>query len=285
MGVNSSNMFRSVVSTSSASFRSLNRCIIRCNAWAYEPYAGVQLESIFSPPALGELPEEYQKNTVPKDFTLLNFKDLGMGSIMCAPNKWHLSSALDPCPDQMLHTDYASRFAISKEDVLNKEEIQSGVIIRSFKHLLGAPHNLIENLEENLFGKARWHYQHCTKKGVPLDKELLQDGYGIGHIFTGAMDLGNVYRNVVELNYFQRSTDDSDPSIPLRDYYAYTDIFYWKKERWVMVMTYQCPLEEVEQTKPILDTIRNHSIFNYSSPIFRIVYPKLFSVSPYPSVQ
>lgn len=59
---------------SSTSARSLNRCIVRCNAWAYEPYAGVNLESIFSPPLLGELPEEYQGTKVPKDFTLLNFK-------------------------------------------------------------------------------------------------------------------------------------------------------------------------------------------------------------------
>lgn len=208
-----------------------------------------------------------------------------MGSLMCAPSQWHLSAALDPCPDQMLHSDFSHRFAISKEDVLNKEEIQTGVIIRSFKHLLGAPHHLIENLEESLFGKALWHYKHCTNKGIPLDKELLLEGYGIGHIFTGAMDLGNVYRNVVELNYYQRSADESDPSIPLKNYYAYTDIFYWKKERWVMVATYQCPLEEAEESKPLLKTIRDNSIINYTSPIFRIVYPKLFSVSPYPKIQ
>lgn len=67
-------MFRSIVSTSSTSIRSLNRCVIRCNAWAYEPYAGVQLESTFSPPLLGELPGEFQNVKVPKDFTLLNFR-------------------------------------------------------------------------------------------------------------------------------------------------------------------------------------------------------------------
>lgn len=136
-----------------------------------------------------------------------------------------------------------------------------------------------------MFGKARWHFTHCAKKGIPLDKELLRDGYGIGHLFTGAMDLGNRYRSVSELILYQRAPDQDDLSTPLRDYYTYTDIFYWKKERWVMVLTYQCPLEEMEQTKPVLETIRNHSVLNFSSPLYRVSYPKLFTVEPYPSAQ
>jgi len=252
---------------------------------SFEPYAGVNLESTFSPPLLAELPEEYQNLDAPKDFTLLNFKDMGMGSIICAPNKWHLSEAEDPAPDHMYHTDVAHRWAISKEDVLSGEEIQTGVIVRSFKHLIGAPHHLIESMEDDLFGKARWHFTHCMKKGIPLDKELLKEGYGIGHIFTGAMDLGNRYRNVVELNLYQRSPDPTNPLVPLKDYYTYTDIFYWKKERWVMSVNYQCPLDEVEAAKPIFDTIRAQSILNYTSPLYRIIYPKLFAVEPYPHIQ
>jgi len=258
---------------------------VRCNSMVYEPYAGVELASTFSPPLLGELPEEYQNVDTPENFSLLNFKDMGMGSIVCAPDDWHLSAAEDPVPDQLYHSDVAPRWAISKEDVLSGEEIYTGFICRSFKHIIGAPHHLINSMEDDLFGKARWHFAHCIKKGLPLEKDFLKEGYGIEHIFTGAMDLGNRYRNVVELNLYQRSPDPENPAVPLRDYYTYTDIFYWKKERWVFTMNYQCPLEEVEQSKPILDAIRNRSIFNYPSPFYRIEYPKLFSVEPYPAVQ
>ena len=207
---------------------------------------------------------------------------MGMGSVVCAPNDWHLSEARDPVPDHMYHTDVSLRFSVSKEDVLAGEEVQTGLVVRNFKHLIGAPHGLIESLEDDMFGKARWHYTHCAKKGIPLDKDLLKDGYGIGHLFTGAVDLGNRYRSVSELILYQRAADQS---APLRDYYTYTDIFYWKKERWVMVMTYQCPLEDMDQTKPALDTMRNRSVFNYTSPLYRVSYPKLFSVEPYPSAQ
>jgi len=279
-------MFRSLSSIRfSNSFSYIFTTTIRCNGMLYEPYANVDLEATFCPPLLGELPTEYTDVKKQEGYSIVNFKEMGMGSIMCIPSDWHLSEAQDPIPDQLLHTDISKRFSISKEDVLNGEDMETGVVVRSYKHIIGAPHHLIESMEEDIFGKARWHYTHCMEKNIPLDKELLQDGYGIGHIFTGAMDLENRYRNVIELNIFQRSVNPNDSVTPLRDYYTYTDIFYWKKERWVMTMSYQCPLEEVEQTKPILDTIRNNSIFNYSSPIYRIVYPQLFSVEPYPKIQ
>ena len=47
---------------------------VRCNSMVYEPYAGVELASTFSPPLLGELPEEYQNVDTPENFSLLNFK-------------------------------------------------------------------------------------------------------------------------------------------------------------------------------------------------------------------
>jgi len=275
-------MFRSLSSLRFNNSVSIIFTSIRCNGIAYEPYAGVDLESTVNPPLLGELPEEYTNADIPEGTTLLNFKEMGMGSIMCVPNDWHLAETQQPLPDQLYHTDITKTWTISKQDGLSGETVESGVNIRSFKHIIGAPHHLIDSMEEDLFGKARWHYKRCLDKGTPLDKELLLEGYGIGHIFTGAMDLDNRYRNVVELNLYQR-TPHSD--YPLKDYYTYTDIFYWKKERWVMSMNYQCPLDEVETVKPILDNIRNHSIFNHTSPIYRIIYPQLFSVEPYPKVQ
>ena len=41
---------------------------------SYEPYANVELETIFCPPLLGELPEEYENTKAPEGFSLLNFK-------------------------------------------------------------------------------------------------------------------------------------------------------------------------------------------------------------------
>jgi len=259
--------------------RSSVRCVM--TSMDIEPYSGMQLASTKVAPMLADVPSELDETKIPQGYSLLNFKDMGMGSVMCVPNNWHLAEVQDQIPDHMLHSDVVPRWVISKEDTLNNENMQTGVNVLSYKHIIGAPHDLIKQIEENLFGKSDFYFRYCNEKGIPLDKEYLRDGYGVGHLFTGDMDLGNRYRSVIELELYQRSTSNA-VNAPLADYYSYTDIFYWKKERWVMIFTYQCPLEEKEQSKPILDTIRNHSILNYTSPFYKVEYPKMFSVEPYP---
>lgn len=54
--------------------RALYVTAVRCNAQVYEPYAGVQLDSSFSSPSLGELPSEITETDTPRGFSLINFK-------------------------------------------------------------------------------------------------------------------------------------------------------------------------------------------------------------------
>jgi len=245
----------------------------------YEPYAsgtrGIA-ETIVQPARISSLPDGSWE--APEGFSFFNIKDAGIGSVLCQPNQWHLAQAEDPLPDMMLHDDIARRWVIGKENVLNGERLRTGAVFRSFRYLIGAPHDLIEQLEESMYGSARWYFAHCAKSHLPYDLKFLKDGYGLEPLGQSVQDQGNLWRKSVELIVYQKR---ESPELPLENFYAYVDMFYWRKERWVMAVNYQCPLEELQDTKHILDTIREKSVLNQPSPLYRIVYPKLAPLTPF----
>lgn len=248
----------------------------------YEPYAsgtrGIG-ETVLGPPRVSALPEG--KWQAPEGFNFVNIKNVGIGSVLCRPNNWHLAEAEDPLPDMMLHDDVARRWVVGKENVLEGERLKTGLVIRSFRYLIGAPQDLIEQLEESMYGSARWYFAHCAASHIAYDAKFLKDGYGIDPVGQIVQEKGNLWRKSVELAVYQRSEDVS--LYPLEDFYTYTDIFYWRKERWVMALSYQCPLAELQESKPLLDNIRNYSVLNQSSPLYRIVYPQLTPIAPFPT--
>ena len=210
-------------------------------------------------------------------------QEIGIGSVICAPTAWNKTEGTLAFADFFLDSDESKHWIISEEDP-KSTVIKKAAIIQNYKNLLSTPHELIDQIEGSILGNARWHFDYCNKHGKQLDKDLLKDGYGIEPLFLGSLEKGNKFIQTIELNSYRRNADPNDQFSEVDDWYSITDIFYWKKERWVMAATYQCPLKDVETVKPILQTIRNESVFNYISPLYRVVQSKIGQLESFPKV-
>jgi len=235
-------------------------------------------QTVLTNPRIVPLPAG-EWNPPSEDFSFVNIKNLGIGTVVCAPKDWHMVEAQDPFPDMMLHDDIARRWVFGKQNLLDGSRFLTGVVFRNFRYLIATPHDLIEQFEQSLFGDAHWYFAQRASTNKPYDKQFLLDGYGVEPLGQSIYDHGNFWKKSVELNLYQRSEDES---YPLCDFYTYSDIFYWRKERWVMSVSYQCPLGELEETKPIFDAIRNNSVINQPSPLYRVVYSDYPPVAPFP---
>lgn len=264
------------------------RLLTRLPKTTYRGYAEEFLPVDQEKPTLGAphfspLPEEYAGKQAPANFAYYNIHEIGIGSIICAPTAWNKTEGTLAFADFFLDSDESKHWIISEEDP-KAEVIKRAAIIQNYKNLLSTPHELIDQIESSILGNARWHFDYCNKHGKALDTDLLKNGYGIEPLFLGSLEKGNKFIQTIELNSFRRNADPNDQFSEVDDWYSLTDIFYWKKERWVMAATYQCPLKDVETVKPILQTIRNESVLNYISPLYRVVQSKIGPLVPFPQV-
>jgi len=225
--------------------------------------------------------EDYDHDSLPSDkdwiapekyqYLWLDRED----SVTLVPDGWHAVEGCWEEPWKTILGQPAYTYGIGKEDVIERSFFDTGVTITGWRNVF--PSKIRPNCSAIEFGKELAHKElgeemvqfiaDTGKKGIVDGDECqkLFDRRPVGNrpIVQGIqISKDTLAISIAMYKYNEGSTGTFD--IPPMDIYFAVDYLMYNKNGRVIKTIYECPMENMNEDRPILDTIRELSIWNYS---------------------
>jgi hypothetical protein len=219
-----------------------------------------------------QLPEEVEWNA-PSGFQYLWLEREGSATLI--PKGWFPVVGVWAEPWQKMFGEPAHTYGIGKEDVIDRKYFDTGVTVTGWSNVFGSSSyehmdaiNFGKNLLQNEIGDDMLAYinEHGKQGRVDSDESMklfkrrpidaktpIIQGYQVSDntlVISASM-----------LKYDQDSTGSFE--VPPLDIFFQVDFFLWKAEGKVIKVIYECPIERMNEDRPLLTAVRELSVWNF----------------------